>query len=119
MGATLSLGKKEPVAAPPEHGPEFDPASHFGEVCGVDGVRYVQGKSLFNVAKRYVRPAPREMWLAPLTPAQEQLRQKQMQNNKRFFFSGAPLARAAAVPQKIVDAERENAQARAAETRAA
>lgn len=120
MVATLSLGKKEVVPAKlPDHGPEFNPAANFGEVCGMDGVRYVQGKALFNAVRRYVGPAPENMWLAALTPEQERERQKRILANKKFFHAGAPATLAAAVPQSIVDAERENAKARAAESRAA
>jgi hypothetical protein len=118
--ATLQLGKRDSVPAVlPEHGPELDRTAHFGEVCGMDGVRYVQGKALFNAIGKYVGPAPKEMCLAALTKEQERARQKQIQNNKKFFHAGAPTTRAAAVPQSIVDAERENARARAAESRAA
>jgi hypothetical protein len=120
-GATLRLGKPEmpSQATAPEHGPKFDPAQHFGEVGGMDGVKYVQGKALFNNAKTYVGPAPKEMWLAPLTPRQETDRQKQIQANKKFFHAGTKVVKDAAVPQTIIAAERENAQARAAESRAA
>ncbi len=120
-GATLRLSKPEmpSSATAPEHGPEFDPAGHFGEVCGVEGVKYVQGKALFNNARKYVGPAPKEMQLAPLTSRQESERQKLAQANKKFFHAGTPKAREAAVPQSILDAERENAKVRAAESRAA
>lgn len=98
---------------------EFDNNGHYGEVGGMDGVRYVQGKSLFNNIKQYVRPAPEHMWLAPLTKEQvEQTRKRELANRK--FFGGAKnLAPGAAIPQAVINAERENAQARAAESQAA
>lgn len=119
-GATLRLGAREETKTPPEHGPEFNADAHFAEVCGITGVRYVQGKALFNVAKKYVRPAPPEMCLAPLTAEQEKTRRNQIIANKKFF--GAATAQKvanASMPQAIVQAERENARARAAESQAA
>lgn len=118
--ATLRLGPKEEVKTPPEHGPEFNADAHFAEVYGMDGIRYVQGKALFNNQKKYVRPAPPEMWLTPLTAEQEKKRRDQIMTNKKFF--GAAVAKKAgdaSVPQSIVQAERENARARAAESQAA
>lgn len=118
-GATLRLGAREEVKTPPAAGPAFDEDAHFAEVCGVEGVRYVQGKSLFNNAKKYVRPAG-ELSLAPLTAEQEQARRKQRMANKKFFGVAAAKKTAdASVPQTILQAERENARARAAESQAA
>lgn len=120
MGATLRLGGRDPVPAKlPEHGPEFNPAANFGEVCGMEGVRYVQGKALFNNVKKYVGPAPENMCLAPLTAEQERDRQKRLLANRKFFHAGTPTVKAAAVPQTIIDAEKENRKALAAESRAA
>lgn len=100
--------------------PVFDPSANFGEVCGMDGVRYVQGKSLFGNIKQYVGPAPEAMWLAALTPAQEQEARKRALANRKFFGSqNKNLAPGAAIPDAVIKAERENAQARAAESQAA
>lgn len=100
--------------------PDFDPNALFGEVGGMDGVRYVQGKSLFGNVKQYVGPAPEHMWLAPLTKEQsEQARKRDLANKKFFGASGKTLAPGAAIPQAVINAERENAQARAAESQAA
>lgn len=120
MGATLSLKKTdgEPPAAV-EHGPVLDTNAHYGEVCGMQGIRYVQGKAFFNHLGEYVGPAPKHMWLAPLTEEQEQQRRRQAQGNKKFFGPAKNLAPAAAIPQAVLNAERENAQARAAESQAA
>jgi hypothetical protein len=120
MASTLGLGKRETVPAKlPDHGPEFNPAVNFGEVCGMEGVRYVQGKALFNNVKRYVGPAPESMWLMPLTAEQERERQKKIIANKKFFGAATAAPKGAAVPQNILDAERENRKALAAESRAA
>lgn len=122
MGATLSLKKPDEQVSSelPEHGPSFDPEAHYGEVAGIEGVRYVQGKAFFNVRGDYVRAAPKHMWLAPLTAEQEQQRRKQMQGNKKFFGPAKNIVPGTAtIPQAIINAERENAQARAAESQAA
>lgn len=118
---TLRLGKPEMPSSvkAPEHGPELDRTKHFGEVCGVEGVRYVQGKALFSNIGRYVGVAPKEMELAPLTAKQETERQQKIRDNKKFFSATTPKAREAAVPQAILDAEKENRKALAAESRAA
>lgn len=119
---TLNLrkGTDELVkSAPPEHGPAFDDDAHSAEVYGMDGVRYVQGKALFNNAKNYVGPAPKEMCLAPLTAEQEHARRLQLIKNKKFF--GAPKISkiVGAIPQRVLDAQRENAQMLAVESRSA
>lgn len=121
MGATLSLrkpGSEESVKAP-ESGPKLDTSAHYGEVCGMQGIRFVQGKAFFNHLGEYVGPAPKHMWLAPLTAEQEAQRRKQAQGNKKFFGTPKNLAPGAGVPLAIINAERENAQARAAESQAA
>lgn len=121
--ATLSLNKgttdakgtddfitEKPVA--------FDPDAPTNEIGGMEGVKYLQGKNFFNPAKLFVRQAPKEMWMAPLTPAQEVARKRQILQNKKFL-AGVAKPQTAAMPQAILNAERENARARAAETQAA
>jgi hypothetical protein len=99
--------------------PQFDPAANTGEVGGVEGVKYVQGPGhLFNARQQYVRTDP-TMAMAPLTPEQEAARQRQDIKNKRFFTNALPKIKEAGLPQKVLDAERENARALAAERFAA
>jgi hypothetical protein len=121
MGATLSLKRpgSEEKPEPQEHGPAFDHEAHFGEVAGMEGVRYIQGKAMFNVQGTYVGPAPKHMWLAPLAAEQEMQRRKQLQGNKKFFGPPKNIAPGVGIPQAVINAERENAQARAAESQAA
>lgn len=112
MGATLSLGRRE------EATPVFSAEAHYGEVHGSDA-RYVQGKNYFGHAGQFLREAPPEAWMAPLSAEQEQARRLQMQKNKGFFNAAKkPGSPGASVPQSVIAAERENAQARAAEHRA-
>jgi hypothetical protein len=95
--------------------PRFDENAHFGEVCGIDGVKYVQGKAFFSARKVFTGWAPESMVLAPLTPQQEADRQKRLRATKKFF--GSKLAKHAeeALPHDVVTAQRENARAAAAE----
>jgi hypothetical protein len=108
--STLGLQKKA------EAEPIFNPDANTAEVHGPEGVRYLQDKYLFNRAHRYIGLAPREQWLAPLTPEQEHNRRLQLQKNRKFFGSAKPNNAEAALPQQLIDAERENAKARAAES---
>ena len=108
--------KREPEAPP---APVFDPEANTGEVGGIEGVRYVQGPGhLFNARKDYVRTDP-SFKMEPLTEEQERNRRKQAMQQKRFFASANPKIREAGLPQTVIDAEKENARARAAEAFAA
>lgn len=107
-------------SAPPEHGPVLDESAHYGELFGMEnGARYVQGKALFNVAKKYLCPAEPHMYLQPLTAEQEQARRMQLVKNKKFFGTAKVAKIAGAIPQKVLDAQRENAQMLAVEARSA
>lgn len=119
MGTLKLSGKGPDDFVKKEAAPVFDPSGLFGEVGGIEGVRYVQGKSLFGNVKQYVGPAPESMWMAPLTKEQTEQTRKRDLANKKFFGAGKTLAPGAAVPQAVINAERENAQARAAESQAA
>lgn len=107
------------VDAPVDETPRFDPDANTGEVGGVDGVKYVQGPGrLFNAHKVYVRTDD-TMKMTPLTESQERDRRQQALKQKRFFASANPKIREAGIPQQVLDAEKENARARAAEQFAA
>ena len=116
--STLKLGggggavKKEPV-------PVFDRDGHYGEVGGMDGAKYIQGKNLFGPGGNFIREADKNQWLAPLTPEQERNRLAQKARNSKFFASAKPRINEAGVPSQVIAVERENSQARAAEEQAA
>lgn len=95
--------------------PLFDENAHYGEVGGMEGVRYVQGPYLFNNRKVFVREAPESVKLAPLTPKQEADRRARMQANKKFF-AHSKVQKNGEIPANVRNAERENARARAAES---
>ncbi len=111
--ATLKL-KKDEEESP--FVPDFDKDAMYAEVGGVEGVYYLQGRNYFARGGQYVREAPQAQWMAPETPEQRRNRQMQTIKNKKFFHK--PVA-PAVVPESIINAERENAQARAAEIHAA
>lgn len=123
-GATLSLNRSrvEPVpsapvpSAPVAEKPRFNPHEHYGEVGGVEGVKYVQGKHFFKPNGDFHSVAPEAAQLAPLTSEQEADRQKRLRANKKFFGKALAQAADSMLPQKVIDAERENAKARSAET---
>jgi hypothetical protein len=119
MGSTLSLGKKAPAAAKKEPDPVFDPNENAAEVHTPEGICLLQLKYLFNKQKQYLGEAPSNMWMDPLTPEQRRNLAIQRQKNTKFFSSGKANVREAGLPQKVLDAERENARARAAEFQAA
>ncbi len=111
--ATLNLNK-ETVKKPDR----LDESQHYAEVGGVDGVRYVQGDWMFGHDKRCVGEAPDNMKLKPLTMEQELDRRARLQANKKFFAQAKPL-KAGEMPEDVVNAQRENSRARAAEHYAA
>ena len=121
---TLKLNRGKPSAEsavdePVDETPQFDPEANTGEIGGIEGVRYVQGPGhLFNAHKTFVRTDP-AFKMQPLSEEQERNRRKQALSNKRFFASANPKIREAGLPQQVIDAEKENARARAAEAFAA
>jgi hypothetical protein len=119
VASTLSLDKK---AAPPPKKPPvpvFDENENTAEVHTPEGIGYLQLKNFFNRQKVFVSEAPEHMWMAPMTPEQRKNLAIQRQKNAQFFASAKPKIREAGLPQKVIDAERENARAHAAETQAA
>ena|ERR1700690_4457222 len=109
--ATLKLKPDEPEAAPI---PEFDWNAHYAEIGGIDGVKFLQGKNFFGAGGHFRSEAPENMWQHPETDAEKKNRIKQSAANKKFYGSH-PVRNEGAVPQKVIDADRENRQAFAAE----
>lgn len=103
----------EPAVVPSrEEQPEFDPAKPFAEVRGESGVACVQGENYFARDKAFVKKAPEHAWyfpeiVAPKTRA-DALRAAHSEVRR---LPDVPRA-----PRSVVDAERENARAAAAES---
>lgn len=109
----LAAQEKKPEKAPPK----FDRTAHYGEVGGEDGVKYVQGNAYFNARGDFVRWAPAAAVLKPLTKEQEMDRQRRLRASKKLF--GAKLVKATdSIPDEVIEAQRENARALAAEQNA-
>lgn len=113
---TLSLKKESPPQSAETEDfeiPQFDPDAHHGEVMGVDGVRWVQGRNYFDNLQRFVKQAPKEAWMAPLTADQEIDRRQRVAHNRRVAL-GRRTAEAP-LPEHVIRSRQENARAEAAE----
>ena len=109
---TLKLKRPEPVVEAPKDIPVYDPE----KACAhVGGVGMVQGKNVFDPgSKRFLREAPKEAWYF-LTPEQEQNYKRQMAKQRQLFSRNLPQTAPPAVPNKVIQIAKENAQAAAAE----
>lgn len=104
----------------PEAPPAFDPerlAAQVGSGAGLPA--FVQGKHLFTTAPphRYIGEAPKNLWYFPSEIEEannRRTRAKQRQLSNRVPQRGG----APPLPQRTIDAQRENAMALAAETHA-
>lgn len=112
----LKLGAKVAAPEPAKDVPVFYPDNLSAQV-GTDGGNYfVQGKNLFTVKGVFVKEAPENLWYLP-TPQQE-ANNRAAKSRQRAAQVFAPRAEAQAVPDKVLDAARENARALAAEAHA-
>jgi len=120
-GALPRLGRKpaapaKPAPAPqaPAEVPVYDP-NKCAQLVG--GLGLVQGKNVFHEhgGHGFIREAPKEHWYF-LTPEQERNYSIQMAKQRQAM---SPLSRRSApppaMPEKLVQIARENAQAAAAE----
>ena len=117
----MSAGFKSTLGIhkPKEPTPVFDPEANYAEIHGPGAVKYLQGCHVFSHQGVYIESVPKEQGLPPLTAEQEQARRVQMQKNKKFFGTAKAKPANAAIPQKVIEAQRENAQALMAEHQAA
>lgn len=115
--ATPPRMKSPAVVAPSaqvlqEKHPEFDATKPFAEVRGEPGVGYVQGENYFSRDRLFVKRAPEHAWYfpqieAPKTRA-DALRAAQSELRR--------LPEVPRAPRSVIDAERENTRAAAAES---
>ncbi len=118
VGSTLSLKPKaapEPEPAAPVQTPVFDPEALAVTTYGDKGAGFIQGKNYFTAAGHFVRELPKEQWYVT-TPEMER-------NNKiarakwRAKTHGKLVSKvAAAIPDKLLEAHKENSLALAAES---
>ena len=94
--------------------PVLDRESSYAEIGGMEleGVKYQQGRNYFSPGGHFVKEC-KGPGLPEETPEQKKNRQIQAMKNKKFFGKKATPAE---IPRALLDAERENAQARAAES---
>jgi len=102
----------------PKKPPVFDPNERYGEVGGIEGVGYIQGKNYFSPNKQFRREAPEDQWMRAFTAEEKLNLRKQVAKNVKFFGTKKNVA-PAKIPESVIKAEQENAQARAAEVYAA
>lgn len=122
--ATLNLHPNQPTGAQPKKAavPKFDPNDNYGEVYTDQGAKcYIQLKNFFerHGDNAFIGEAPQHMWMEPLTSEQRNNLAVSRAKNKKFWQGAKPQTREAGIPKQVVDAEKENARALAAETQAA
>lgn len=115
--ATLKL-KPDAVVEAEQITPTLDRSQNYAEVGGEHGVKYLQGNAYFNPRGDFVRYCEAGVELKPESAEGALMRkQKEARDNKRW--GRVPQrAGAAALPHKVVQAAKENAQALAAEAQA-
>jgi hypothetical protein len=102
------------VAPVPQEVPVYDPERLAAQVSTDSGrACFVQGKSLFTMKGAYLGEAERHHWYFPSEVEEENNRRTQAR--KRMIGKIAAKATAPSLPQKVLDAQRENAMALAAE----
>lgn len=120
VAATLTA--PTPTSKPPEPAvvaepsqveapPAFSSEKPFAEVRGEPGVGYVQGENYFARDKTFVKKAPEHVWYFPEVPAPK-VRAEALRAARSELQRLPEVPRA---PRSIIDAERENARAAAAE----
>jgi hypothetical protein len=114
VAAAPSKEPDEIVApSPPQVEPQvaFDPAKPFAEVRGEPGIGYVQGENYFARDKAFVKKAPEHAWYFPEVVAPK-AKEDALRAARSEFRKLPDVPRA---PRSVIDAERENAKAAAAE----
>lgn len=92
--------------------PVFNPERLAAQVCTDRGACFVQGKYLFTLKGVFVGEAPKELWYLPTAEQEENNRKARAKFRAREIAKRVPKP---AIPDKVIEASRENAQARAAE----
>jgi len=116
-GVVLPVAVSEEAPSPPpkpKNAATFDPAKPFATVRGEPGVDCVQGKHYFSATREWVRQAPEHAWYFPPPPAKKEARDvyAEAAREVRRLPSLTEVPRA---PRVVIEAERENAKAAAAE----
>jgi hypothetical protein len=118
--ATLNMKSK--VAIPEIEAevetPKLNRDKNYGEVGGMQGVKYVQGNAYFRANGDFHSWTEPDQALKPETPEGELLRKRKEARDDKKWGRIPQRAGAPELPKKVMDASRENAQALAAEAQA-
>lgn len=115
---TLSLKRHDrdtpvrPDDVIPELAPKWDPKATFLGIGGVVGIAFMQGKSYFNCRKEFVKEVPIEDQRAMPAPPKAAV----VQHRGVMHVGRGPNETTHIIPQIVADAQKENAQALAAES---
>lgn len=119
--STLSLRRNErqqpavPDEIIPELAPQWDPKATYLNIRGIVGVQFMQGVNYFNCRKEFVKEVPaKERLKMPAAPKAPVVQHRGVMMVGR----SANGERTTVVPQSIASAQKENAQALAAEEHA-
>lgn len=112
----LKLGAKSaPESA--QDVPVYYPDNLAAQVGTDNGTFFVQGKNLFTLKGVFVEEAPENLWYIT-TPQQEANNRKAKARSRAAVVNLPRSSESQAVPDKVMDAMRENARALAAEAHA-
>jgi hypothetical protein len=109
----LKLGAKIEAQPVPKDVPVFEPDRLSAQVGTDGGAYFVQGKNLFSLKGVFVKEAPENLWYVT-TPEQEANNRK-AKSRARAAVVNLPSSREPQLPDRVVEAARENARAYAAE----
>lgn len=117
--STLSLRRNErtqpvqPDEIIPELAPQWDPKATYLGIGGMVGVAFMQGDNYFNCRKEFVKEVPPKQRLKMPQPPKVAQAAGHRGPRGAIPFGSAPV-----VPQTVASAQKENAQALAAEENA-
>lgn len=119
----LKLGAKVAASEPavqtksvPKDVPVFYPDRLAAQVGTDSGTYFVQGKNLFTLKGAFVEEAPENLWY--ITTEKQEANNRQAKSRARAAITHLPASSAQAVPDRVIEAARENARALAAEVHA-
>jgi hypothetical protein len=116
QGSRLSLTPKTVQEPEPAETPVYDPEALAVQTYGAEGAGFIQGKNFFTANGKFIREVPKEQWY--ITTPEQEANNRKARAKQRAMFAGKGVAVRArpAIPEKLLDASRENARAFAAET---
>jgi hypothetical protein len=122
--AVVPAGTSSPQTTPPPQNEGFedvvlDESVPYATVRGIPGVEFIQGKDYFGRDKRAVREAPVEAWYFAEPPSKKKSAMDQAEEARAELRRNGLWQDVPRLPRALIEAERENARAAAAEAHAA